>query len=560
MPFLEKHDNFNYPFQREADSDFMTDIHDGSVFRQLMVNGGLLSRHGNVGLILSSDGVPVFKSSKGSLWPVYFMITNIPPHQRTRMDNLIVAGLWFGPTKPNMDILFQPILKNVALVSTQKSAHIQTGVCLQPFVLMGVFDLPAKASATNTKQFNGEYGCFYCLDKGHIHNRARTYPPTDSHTLRTTEQMKAWALKANELNIPQYGVKGTSVLGEYIDFPQCVPIDYMHSILEGVFKQLMKFWFNSSFHSEPYSLRKYLSKINTIVAKIQPPNEIQRLSRSLNHIQFFKASEFRAWILFYALAILSMFLPPEYTNHLFLLVSSMHILLSDNIKISELDNVHQMLLSFYQAAGELYSPNIFTVNMHSLVHTVPLVKLWGPLWGYSMFGFENLNGYLGTTFHGTRIIVYQMTFQIQLAQTLPDKLRALADYESPETKAYIESVLDKKRMNMMKIDYGCYVVGQLSTHNCSAEEHSALTAIGITVPNQSDLNHFQRLMLNGTIYKSQSYSRSKCRNDTICCFRSDEGSISYGSIKGFFFVRTHTTILLNGSISYSRRFVTICKD
>lgn len=253
--------------------------------------------------------------------------------------------------------------------------HLQPSVC--------VFDLPAKASATNTKQFNGEYGCFYCLDKGQLHNRARIYPPTASNTLRTTECMKDWAIKAEET---QYGVKGT--FGEYLDFPQCVPIDYMHSILEGVFKQLLKCWFNSSFHSEPYSLRKHLSEINKIVYKIQPPNEIQRLPRSLDQIQFFKASEFRAWMLFYALPILAMFLPPEYSNHLFLLVSSMHELLSDKINVSELDKIHMMLVSFHKAAGDLYSPNIFTMNMHSLIHTVPLVKLWGPLWVYSMFGFE----------------------------------------------------------------------------------------------------------------------------------------------------------------------------
>ena len=142
----------------------------------------------------------------------------------------------------------------------------------------------------------------------------------------------------------------------------------------------------------------------------------------------------------------------------------MRVLLSDNIRVSELDNVHNMLSSFYRAAGDLYSPNIFTVKMHSLIHTVPLVKLWGPLWVCSMFGFENLNGYLGTTFHGTRKIVYQMSFQIQLAQALPDRLRSLTENESPETKAYIESILDKKRVNMTKIDTDCYVIGKLSTH------------------------------------------------------------------------------------------------
>ena len=182
------------------------------------------------------------------------------------MDNLIVIGLWFGPTKPNMDILFQPILRNIKSFN-QPLPGVQTAVCLQSYILLGVFDLPAKASTTNTKQYNGEYGCLYCIDKGHTHNRARIYPPTDSHTLRT-ERMKAWALTAKETNTPQYGVKGTYVLGEYLDFPQCVPIDYMHSILEGVFKQLMKFRFNSTFHSKSFSLRKYLSKIDKLVPKL----------------------------------------------------------------------------------------------------------------------------------------------------------------------------------------------------------------------------------------------------------------------------------------------------
>ncbi len=250
-----------------------------------MKNEGILSTPEGVGLILSSDGVPVFKSSKGSLWPVYLMVTNIPPQLRVKIDNLIVAALWFGPTKPNMDILFQPILKSISSLRRDgislQSFRSQVAV-LRPMVVMGVFDLPAKATATNTKQFNGKYGCFYCTDEGHVLNKERIYPPTDPHVLRTTSQMKTWASMAEQTNTPQYGVKGRSVLGEHIDFPQCVPIDYMHSILEGVFKQLMKYWFNSNFHSQPYSLRKHLSKINKMSSKIKPPREVQRLPRSID--------------------------------------------------------------------------------------------------------------------------------------------------------------------------------------------------------------------------------------------------------------------------------------
>lgn len=119
---------------------------------------------------------------------------------------------------------------------------------------MAVFDLPAKSAATNTKQFNGEYGCFYCLDKGEVHNRARIYPSHASHNLRTTKNMKIWATVAEETGISQYGVKGKSALANHVDYPQCIPVDYMHSVLEGVFKQLMKRWFDAKFHDQPLVL------------------------------------------------------------------------------------------------------------------------------------------------------------------------------------------------------------------------------------------------------------------------------------------------------------------
>lgn len=53
----------------------------------------------------------------------------------------------------------------------------------------------------------------------------------------------------------------------------------------------------------------------------------------------------------------------------------MHILLSDEIRVSELATVHNMLCTFYQAGGDLYTMSIYTANMHSLQHMVPLVKL-----------------------------------------------------------------------------------------------------------------------------------------------------------------------------------------
>ncbi len=178
-----------------------------------------------------------------------------------------------------MDILLRPILESISSlrkdgISVQQSSGAPLAV-LRPMVVMGVFDLPAKATATNTKQFNGKHGCLYCMDEGQVIGNTRIYHPTDRHVLKTTTQMKAWALMAEQTNIA------------------------------------MKFWFNSEHHSKPFSLRKHISEINKMASEIKPPNEVQRLPRSINHMSFFKATEYRAWILFYALPLRSNFLHPE---------------------------------------------------------------------------------------------------------------------------------------------------------------------------------------------------------------------------------------------------------
>lgn len=43
-----------------------------------------------------------------------------------------------------------------------------------------------------------------------------------------------------------------------------------------------------------------------------------------------------------------------------------------------------------------------TMNIHQLRHLVYHVRNWGPLWSFSCFGFESLNGDLKVLFHGTR--------------------------------------------------------------------------------------------------------------------------------------------------------------
>ena len=49
-------------------------------------------------------------------------------------------------------------------------------VTCKAILLCAIIGLPALASACNTTQFNGNYGCLYCLDKGKHHNSVHVYP------------------------------------------------------------------------------------------------------------------------------------------------------------------------------------------------------------------------------------------------------------------------------------------------------------------------------------------------------------------------------------------------
>ena len=64
--------------QRESD-DLIRDIYDGSEYQK---HSGFLSSKFNVSLLLNTDGVQVFSSSKKEVWPIWLVINELPPTLR----------------------------------------------------------------------------------------------------------------------------------------------------------------------------------------------------------------------------------------------------------------------------------------------------------------------------------------------------------------------------------------------------------------------------------------------------------------------------------------------
>lgn len=236
----------------------------------------------------------------------------------------------------------------------------------------GNFDLPAKASALCIKQYNGRYGCSVCEHPGkRLSNRANVYLP-DTHQIRTRASVVLAAKEAEQKNEPVLGVKGLSTLNTTLDLVASIPVDYMHAVLEGA-------WFSSENHRQPYYLGRSLAQIDSLHLQQCPPQEFSRPPQSIKkHLKFWKASEFRNWLLYYSLPILLNFLPPLYRHHYALLICAVHILLKDYITYASLDAAEQMLADFHRLLPELYGEHSCTANAHlhilqnMFVYGVPL--------------------------------------------------------------------------------------------------------------------------------------------------------------------------------------------
>lgn len=206
----------------------------------------------HLGVICNTDGVSIFKSGCTTLWPIYLEIANLPPSIRFRQDNILISGVWVGQSKPPMKSIFNETLKDIDHLNSIGFDYVspEGQVTIRLKLLFGVFDLIAKAQVLNIKQFNGYHGCPTCLNPGEYHG-VHVYSP-GKFQLRTDYSFETAATDAHQRGIVIDGIKGISPFHRHMNLVSGFPFDYMHSILEGVVKSMLKFWTESKYSKQPF--------------------------------------------------------------------------------------------------------------------------------------------------------------------------------------------------------------------------------------------------------------------------------------------------------------------
>ena len=185
-----------------AHADYIRDIQDGRVYQKFIQGEPRVRGRRVFSIVVSSDGAPLIKSRKFSIWPLMSFLVELPPQPRYKFENILLTGLWYGQSKPNVPLFLQHFTSELSYLTHGCEFEDVTGNSIPV-----VPDLPAKSLLFNIKQFNGQFGCSTCTHPGRFDNQlhARLYEYTTSSTvvIRTAHNTRRFA-KLLSQQVPQF--------------------------------------------------------------------------------------------------------------------------------------------------------------------------------------------------------------------------------------------------------------------------------------------------------------------------------------------------------------------
>ena len=364
----------------------------------------------------SIDGVPVFKSSKYSLWPFSFVLDELP--YRVRRRNVMIGALWFGDSKMNVDLVFSKLVPY--LNSFQDDAvHWFTSAGL-PVASRIIFtkcsvDSPARCMIQGLTQYNGEFGCSWCklpgqvVNKGKGHCRVYPFKRNLESILRNSEEHRRQLMDGS---LPQ-GAKCQSALLELkgFDIFEGAVVEAMHCVYGGVMKTLAINWMKN--HKYEYYIGRKKEAINARLKCLKVTTEIPRIPSVIELFKFFKCSEWRT-MLFTLPIILDGILLQPYRKHLCRLANAIFMVSKPVVSEADILKCEKELKQVVRSFETLYGEEYMSFNVHQLGHICQTVRNWGPLWQSSAFMFESYYGNILKHVKSSNGVPVQITKRIQL--------------------------------------------------------------------------------------------------------------------------------------------------
>ena len=341
-------------------------------------------------LIINIDGVPLSKSSKLCCWPIL---------GRFATSDVFLVCIYSEKHKPDSPLFLDNFVNELISLNCDPEINYSFSVIITA-------DAPAREFIKATAGHNAHHACERCTIRG-VSSHSRTIYPIESAPLRTDEDFNNYRyMESHQLNGKPHQLNETPLvrLTQHMDF-SCISdvvLDYMHLVLLGVVKRMLSYICSSKKLpdklAQPARLSEsQIAQINERLIQMtnQFPSEFQRKPRTLDQRQFFKATEFRLFLLYTGPIVLKGIVKRDFYQHFLLLSCAIRILATEDPQFrtgARINIAEQMLKTFVENASEQYGILFPVYNIHNLLHLHEDVRKHNaPLDAMSCFAFENFN-------------------------------------------------------------------------------------------------------------------------------------------------------------------------
>ncbi|XP_052128883.1 uncharacterized protein LOC127751366 [Frankliniella occidentalis] len=576
------------------------DIYDGQLYKELVDSGFFSENKYNFTLTWNSDGVPVFNSSKTSMWPIYFVINELPFKLRFKKSNVLLGGIWYG-SKPIYSKMLEPFLSSLSTL--RRGLDIQLNepneeVTVQGVLLAGTADLPAKADFMGIKHSGGSCSCTVCKIEGKSvkanqeiqtksvvledgdstesenetseKNKPKkskktgtsvkqkrvgsvwVFPYSNSLDLRRHEETETAGEQALDLRskardpdrdkVHVLGVKWPTYLSKIMpDMIRGMGIDDLHHSYHGVGHKLLELWTLPKYKSMPWSISSRIDLIDDRMQKVCLPNFVQCGVRTLSNLSLWKGQHMKIFLLYLALPVLEGILPVQYYNHFATFIHCLYVLNSSSISPEDLIFCSKELDTFVRQFQELYGERHMTINIHNTLHLCFVVNNLGPMRCFSCFPFESLNGEMLKMIHGTKYVQIQLANCAYLVLSFPNEISNL---ECPLVQDFAKNLHHShQKVKLLEcVSPNVYAAGNyIDLKNVHVDVINSLRLAGKDPPS---CIFFNKLKIGSNLFVAQTYKRATKTASYLVSYNSNS-SKRYAII--LYFVKSPGTPSLNVS-------------
>lgn len=177
-----------------------------------------------------------------------------------------------------------------------------------------------------------------------------------------------------------------------LDMVEDFPIaDSLHLLDEGLMKRNLTAWINGTYNKRTKWRADDIKKVSDMIVGFNKfkPVELHRSFRKLDYVHYWKALEFKYFLVYLSPVVLKDYLPKDAYEH-FLLAFCAVTICSSNAYTNYLDLSEQLFREYVELYVTINGEDTISSNIHNLIHIVDDVKKFGILSNLNAYAFENI--------------------------------------------------------------------------------------------------------------------------------------------------------------------------